>query len=157
MVSTYTATWHDGRPPQEIECPPYPITAKLDVRKIDQLMADGVWSDEDLDRYGLKTVIPFAVPAGKQATGGARYVEEGGQVIELFDVIDVEQPRRKISKSVIIDRLTDEQLAAAITGMTIRQQERWRAPDLPEVYADDPEILAVLHAIGADPEVVLAP
>lgn len=70
---------------------------------------------------------------------------------------DDQQPRRKVAKSLIISRVTDEQLAAAIGLMTLRQQERWRAPDQPEVYFDDPETVAVLTAVGADTDAVLAP
>jgi hypothetical protein len=41
--------------------------------------------------------------------------------------------------------------------MTTRQKERWRAPDRPAIYADDPEANALLDAIGADGNVILAP
>ena len=65
--------------------------------------------------------------------------------------------RVQIPKSVILSRLSDAQLEAAIGGMTVRQQERWRTPDSPFVYADDEEVIAIIQAIGADPAVVLAP
>jgi hypothetical protein len=65
--------------------------------------------------------------------------------------------RRLVPKSLIISRLTDEQLDAALAAMTNRQKERWRAPDKPAIYADDPEAVALIEAIGADPEVVMAP
>lgn len=65
--------------------------------------------------------------------------------------------RRIISKAAILDRLTDEQLAAAIGLMSQRQREKWRMPGSPGIYVDDPELLAVIAAIGADAEVVLAP
>lgn len=64
--------------------------------------------------------------------------------------------RRMIEKATIISRLTDEQLEAAISLMTIRQQERWRMPGYPSVYVDDPEVIGLLQAVGADPEKVLA-
>lgn len=63
----------------------------------------------------------------------------------------------KIRKSTIIARLTDDQLAAAIGGMTLRQQERWRAPDQPLLNAGDPEAISIIEAAGADPAVILAP
>ncbi|MBX9820847.1 MAG: hypothetical protein K2Y19_09345 [Afipia birgiae] len=65
--------------------------------------------------------------------------------------------KHQIRKSTIIARLTDEQLAAAIGGMTVRQQERWRAPDQPLLNTDDPEAIAIIEAVGADPAVILAP
>jgi hypothetical protein len=65
-------------------------------------------------------------------------------------------PRRLVSKSVILSRITDAQLDAALGLMTTRQKERWRAPDKPSIYFDDAETLALLQAIGADPAVVMA-
>lgn len=66
-------------------------------------------------------------------------------------------PRSLVSKSVILARLTDQQLDAALAAMTNRQRERWRSPDHPAIYADDPEAVALLKAIGADPATILAP
>lgn len=67
-----------------------------------------------------------------------------------------EDPRRLIDKSLILERLTDKQLADAIGAMTQRQRERWRMPGSPQVYVDDPELIAVLTYVGADLEMVLA-
>lgn len=66
-------------------------------------------------------------------------------------------PYHRIPKSIIVSRLTDQQLTSAISLMTVRQQERWRAPDWPMINADDPEMTMIIDAIGADPEIVLAP
>lgn len=66
-------------------------------------------------------------------------------------------PRRMIGKSVIISRLTDQQVADAIALLTPKQAERWRAPDKPEVYVDDPETVAIIQAVGANVEEVMAP
>ena len=65
-------------------------------------------------------------------------------------------PRRLVLKSTILDRLTDQQVEDAVALMRQKQLERWRCPDKPGVYFDDPETLAVLNAVGADPAVVLA-
>jgi hypothetical protein len=65
-------------------------------------------------------------------------------------------PRRAVLKSVILSRLTDAQLAAAIAAMSQRQQEQWRSPDQPTVFADDQVVIGLVKAIGADPNVVLA-
>ena len=70
---------------------------------------------------------------------------------------DMPAPKRKVLKSVIISRLTDEQLTAIRGMLTVRQEERWRSPDYPVVNADDPDTIAVLRAAGADPDVILAP
>ncbi len=66
-------------------------------------------------------------------------------------------PYHRIRKSTLISRLTDAQLAQAISLLTVRQQERWRAPDQPTINADDAETIMVLKAVGADPIVAMAP
>lgn len=70
-------------------------------------------------------------------------------------------PYHRVSKSTIIARLTDQQLAAAAQafGMpgNLRLRERWYATDQPAINANDPESVALVQAIGADPAIVLAP
>jgi hypothetical protein len=104
---------------------------------------------------GPKGYLLVEVADGEAAEIGNRYVPCQG--FAPAEVAASEPVRRLVRKSVIIGRLTDDQLEAALRLMTVRQKERWRAPDKPSVYADDEETLAVLQAIGADPEVVLAP
>lgn len=69
---------------------------------------------------------------------------------------DPEPVRRMVDKSTIIERLTDEELDAALALMTTRQKERWRMPGHPSVYADDKEVIGLLNAIGVDPDKILA-
>lgn len=67
--------------------------------------------------------------------------------------------RRLVRKSLIVQRLNDAgKLAAARAALDadLYARERWYAPDQPGVYADDAEVLAMLGAIGADPDTVLA-
>jgi len=67
--------------------------------------------------------------------------------------------RRLVPKSLIIARLQEAgKLAAASAAINVDLyvRERWYAPDRPAIYADDPEALALLTAIGADPKVILA-
>ena len=63
---------------------------------------------------------------------------------------------RMIRKSVILSRLSDEQIERALGVMSAAQRERWRAPDQPLIGADNSELLAILKAVGAKPEMVLA-
>ncbi len=49
------------------------------------------------------------------------------------------------------------QAARVALDSNLYARERWYAPDKPHVYADDEETLALLKAIGADPETILAP
>ena len=75
-------------------------------------------------------------------------------------VVPVE--RRMVAKSAIVERLHNypggEKLTAAQAALNANayNRERWYAPDKPGVYADDPEVLALLTAIGVDPEIILA-
>lgn len=84
-------------------------------------------------------------------------------VVELTDeeIVAMEaewaaQPPRLIAKSLVLERLTDEQLETALSLMSVRQKERWRMPGKPDIYVNDPELLGLLQAIGADAETVLA-
>lgn len=68
-------------------------------------------------------------------------------------------PRRLIRKALIIDRLQAAGLLAAgraaLDAADLYTQERWNVRT--EIYVDDPAAIAMLNAIGADPEVILAP
>lgn len=70
-------------------------------------------------------------------------------------------PYHRVPKSTIISRLTDAQLSAAAAVFNqpenLRLRERWYAPDQPAINANDPESIAFVLAIGADPEAILAP
>jgi hypothetical protein len=69
-------------------------------------------------------------------------------------------PKRKIAKSVIISRLIEANkigAARAVLDSNDAAYARWWAPDRPAIYYDDPEALALLTAIGADPEIIMAP
>lgn len=70
-------------------------------------------------------------------------------------------PYHRVAKSTIIARLTDQQVAAAAAAFgrpeNLRLRERWYAPDQPAINANDPESVAFVQAIGADPAIVLAP
>lgn len=70
---------------------------------------------------------------------------------------DVPDERRSIRKETILARITDQQLELAISMMSQRQKERWRMPGRATVYVDDPDTVAIIKAVGADPAVVLAP
>jgi len=69
-------------------------------------------------------------------------------------------PKRQVLKSVIISRL----IAAGKIGAAKTTLEgnaayfaRWWAPDRPAIHHDDPDALALLAAIDADPEAIMAP
>lgn len=69
-------------------------------------------------------------------------------------------PPRPVRKSIIVARLHAAgklMAASAALNSDIYARERWYAPDQPAVHADNPEVLGLLKAIGADPDVILAP
>lgn len=65
---------------------------------------------------------------------------------------------RLVLKRVIVDRLyADGKLEiarAALDAQPLYTRERWNSRD--SVYATDPDTIALLKAIGADPAVILA-
>jgi hypothetical protein len=76
------------------------------------------------------------------------------------DAAEATPVRRLVPKSTITARLIDAgKIAAALTALqsSPAAYARWIAADQPAVYADDADTLALLAAIGADAETILAP
>lgn len=70
-----------------------------------------------------------------------------------------EPARIRVRKSLIIDRLNATgklQAANVALNADLYTRERWYAPDVPFVYADAPEAVELVKAIGADPAIILA-
>ena len=81
------------------------------------------------------------------------------QVVAAFDV---KEPASHylVDKSIVVQRLiAANKINAAYAALTSNAAyfARWFAPGHPNVYADDPDALTLLAAIGADPKVILAP
>lgn len=68
-------------------------------------------------------------------------------------------PRRYVPKYTILRRLQDaDKLAAAFAAfdqLDRGRRELWHAAQ--DIWSEDPDTLALLRAIGADPDVILAP
>lgn len=64
-----------------------------------------------------------------------------------------------IPSSVIVDRLQQdgllEKARAALDAAPLYARERWNTRTA--IYADDPDTIALLKSIGADPQKILAP
>lgn len=107
------------------------------------------------DRYDGETL---QLPANWLANATLQELEEFGIIYEEFPDPEPEPIRRLVQKSVIVDRLQEAGLlAAARTALDqadLYTQERWNARD--SIYADDPTAFALLVAIGADPNKILA-
>jgi hypothetical protein len=80
--------------------------------------------------------------------------------IPIASYVPPAPPRRMIRKSLVQQRLIDAGLmddAYAALMAHPASFARWFAPDHPRVYADDVDAIALLAAIGANAEVILAP
>lgn len=94
-------------------------------------------------QYVMGVLVPMA----------PREAAEWGEVQAAISV------PRMIAKSDIINRLIDAGLIGAAKAALDADPSafaRWFSPDRPSIAADDPEALAFLQAIGADPAVILA-
>jgi len=112
-------------------------------------------SAELLAEYGVYEVAPTQPNPGPDKIA----VEAPPELVKgvwTQQWTEADAPRRTIPKWLVVERLTDAQLEAAIGMLSLRQSERWRASAFPEIYADDPEMIVVLTAIGADPKAILS-
>jgi hypothetical protein len=105
------------------------------------------------------------VPAGDAVYSA--WLDDGHLPTRIASMADLEDvlraanvpPYHRVAKSTIVRRLQEAgKLAEASAALNadLYARERWYAPDRPAVNADDPEALALLQAIGADPAVILA-
>lgn len=116
---------------------------------------------DDLTAAGLRG-LPFGWRPDGTIVGRENLSEAQNAAIDaVIAMHDPEKPARYlVRKSTIVVRL---QVAGKLTAASaaldadLYARERWYAPDKPAVYADDPEALALLSAIGADPAVIMAP
>ena len=102
---------------------------------------------------GVEMTIP-ADPANRHRQALATWIEAGGIVAPFEPPAE----RRLVPKRLIVDRLEAAGLLvaarAALDAAPLYDRERWNARE--SIYADDPTALALLAAIGADAEAILA-
>lgn len=95
-----------------------------------------------------------------------RWLQDGEEASVLFDgdrvIVTRKLPQpepRLVRKSAIIDRLHDagklDAAYAVIQAAPLYDRQRWESRDA--IYYNDPTMLAALNAVGADPDVILAP
>lgn len=90
---------------------------------------------------------------------GITTLAEGVTFAEIYDR-RAEVPKRTVLKSVIVSRLIAADKIADAKAVLDRNPSafaRWFASDRPAINHDDPDALALLRAIGADADVILAP
>lgn len=112
-------------------------------------------SQSDREAGGVFLVKEDPAPAGKQIKSETLRLVSGRPVAKsVFEDIPA-PPRRLIKKSVIHERVNAvgklESVLAVLQTQAILYA-RWFAPDWPEVYFDDPNMLAVLNGVGCTPE-----
>lgn len=123
-------------------------------------MVDGQW-EEGPPRYAIVSVRDFTMPSGKVRNGPPTYAYDdvSGNVVETMPVTDAAVTVAVISKLTLVERLNSAGLLtaarAAIDSADLFTQERWNAAQT--ISADEPTVIAVLTAIGADLDTVLAP
>ena len=114
------------------------------------------WSN---GKCAVVEVTPFTAPKGQRIVGSPSYKVTDGKAVETYAVEDSPPERRMIRKSVVQTRLIQAGLMdAAYAALTSNSAyfARWFAPDRPEIYADDPDALLLLSAIGADAMTIMA-
>jgi hypothetical protein len=82
------------------------------------------------------------------------------QLAATFPDYAASAPRRMLRKSTITARLIEaNKIGAAMAALNSNPAffGRWIAADHPTIFADDPDALALLGAIGADIDTIMAP
>ena len=96
---------------------------------------------------------------GGEPVGEPTWVRDGVTFAEIY-ARRAEEPKRMVLKSVVISRLIEAgKIGAAKAALDANPAAfaRWFASDHPAVNHDDPDAIALLKAIGADPDAILAP
>lgn len=114
------------------------------------------WSPEERAHYGVTAVEPAPIPAGKVKVGDSFALIDG--VLTHVPILE-DEPPYEVRKLLIIDRLVSaglfEAAIAVLGGPGDLAYERWQAATA--ISSQDAEVRALLSAIGADPDVILAP
>jgi hypothetical protein len=111
--------------------------------------------------FRIAAIGPAEMPPGK------RPVSSGVDGVELISgeptwILEDEPPapRRQVQKALVEQRLIEAGLMdaafAALSSSGVLFA-RWYSRISDSVFFDDPDALALLDAIGADPEVIMAP
>jgi len=106
----------------------FPGTSRLTPRLIVQYVQQGIWSDSDLEKEGLKIADSFDTPEGKVRVGEEYFNEDGTQ--QLFNtedavsippsVITPLQARKALRASGLYTQVTEY-----IQTLTEEEQEEW--------------------------------
>lgn len=97
LISTAEVHYHDGRQREisvaDLGEEPYEVgMAPMSVGAIETLFLAGTWTQDDLDKYGLRYAAPFVAPEGKRIVGEPSYEEVEGEIVETYEVEDIPPP-----------------------------------------------------------------
>jgi hypothetical protein len=113
------------------------------------------WSDAELAAIGLyRAYPPVEIPEGKQPSASVEWDGQGVRYV-LEDA-----PRRRVLKAIVEQRLIEAGLMdAAYIALSSSGAmfARWYSRISDSVFFDDPDALALLTAIGANAEEIMAP
>lgn len=88
-VSTYTATYADGRVEPDQPCDPYEIIETINAFAVIDAVDKGVWTNDDLELRGIKQAVEFVTPEGHQNISVERFEEIDGVVYQVYDTEEV--------------------------------------------------------------------
>ncbi|MFI5409152.1 hypothetical protein [Kaistia sp. UC242_56] len=138
----------------------FPVTAgRIELPGVGQLSPPQAgWQG---DGYRIAAIGPAEIPSGK------RPISTGADGVELIAGVptwiledEPPAPRRQVLKAVVEQRLIEAGLMdaafAALSSSGVLFA-RWYSRISDSVFFDDPDALALLDVIGADPEVIMAP
>lgn len=121
---------------------------------------DWFWIIDGDEQRAFSSAAGAYVEASEADPNRTTRIDSEESMIAVLRAINV-PPYHRVAKSTVISRLTGQQLAACIAAFNmpenLRIRERWYAPDQGYINADDPDAVALLTAIGADVQTVLAP
>jgi hypothetical protein len=112
------------------------------------------------DENETLTLVDDSDPSRVQVLPGLSPAEQDAAILAFFGPPPV--VRTLVRKSTVIRRCHEAGVLAAVMAIldhpsNAYAKARWWAPDWPEVFADDPEMVAMLTAVGADVAVITAP
>lgn len=123
MATTATLHFRGERADETVTVEPYAVqTAPMDTRKIEQLIADGVWGADERGRYGIEVALPFAVPKGKRIVGTISVIDVKGAPVEHYEVEDIPPAPPEPSRSEKFEQMAEtfglsaDDLAAELSG-----------------------------------------
>lgn len=106
QVGTFTATYHDGRQ-EELPCDPYPVEQAHHADRVKALLAEGIWTQDELDLIGVKVAQETDAPKGKRngTLEGFHEVKTTGVIKTVYTLEDVPESGAAPSTSEKVDAL----------------------------------------------------